>query len=163
MTPGVECWERLAWRRRFMPGRRPSPDGWAPRLEDGIDAKELAEIRARHRRDPYQSAYCNACEGELWPCDAAQLATDSLDAAWAEAEAALPEGWQIITLEWAGMITDYLGEPIPEDGEDWRAIADALGKEDEDEVDEIRYARGPSPAAALRALATKLRERIAAE
>jgi len=99
-------------------------------------------------------AYCSDCQRDVWD----EVPPDSLDAAWAEAEAALPEGWQIITLEWAGMITDYLGEPIPEDGEDWRAIADALGKEDDDEAEEIRYARGSSPAAALRALAVKLRE-----
>jgi len=50
-----------------------------------MDAKKLAEIRDRHRRDPVQSAYCDACEGELWPCDAARLACDPLDGARAEA------------------------------------------------------------------------------
>jgi excisionase family DNA binding protein len=66
---------------------------------------------------------------------------DSLDAAWAEAEAALPEGWQDLYVErhFNGYFAniDYDGPgPIGE---------------------------GLTPAAALRALAAKLRDRAAAE
>lgn len=76
--------------------------------------------------------------------DAARAALSTtpapLDAAWAEAEAALPEGWRVTRL-------DYLrlrGE--------WTAMAEH--QRDAGSVS----AEGPTPAAALLALAEKLRE-----
>jgi hypothetical protein len=87
------------------------------------------------------------CE-ENMDAEIARLRADSLDAAWAEAEAALPEGWPNSDLgvrrlpdgtgyAWA---SGYLGEP-PAYIEIWYPGEEAA-----------------SPAAALRALAAKLRE-----
>lgn len=66
---------------------------------------------------------------------------DSLDAAWAEAEAALPEGWAITNLG------------VTQDG--WQAWATLVPSHDE----EFEAEYGPTPVAAVRALAAKLRER----
>lgn len=71
----------------------------------------------------------------------------SLDAAWAEAEAALPKGWWIVSVR-----RYYFGSS-------WRVD---FGRPDD--FDPSRYIEnsGPeksTPAAALRALAAKLRER----
>jgi hypothetical protein len=77
---------------------------------------------------------------------AAEKAHDSLDAAWAEAEAALPDGW----------IGPSLGPElaIKRSGWVWRAFswdrATPRGV--------LIEGHGPTPAAALRALAAKLRE-----
>ena len=70
------------------------------------------------------------------------IAADSLDAAWAEAEAALPEGWRLASLLSPG---DY---SFDERG--WEMHA-------QNEDGKTRRAHGPTPAAALRALAEKLR------
>jgi hypothetical protein len=64
---------------------------------------------------------------------------DDLDVAWAEAEAALPEGWAI-----EGIYGD--------NRDDWTATA---WNEPHAEYDR---GHGPTPVAALRALAAKLRE-----
>ena len=81
--------------------------------------------------------------------------TDSLDAAWAEAEAALPEGWTLggvqrsnqrgqtkrqayISTAWGGILAGQTA-----------VLATPRGR---------RIAYGDTPAAALRALAAKLRE-----
>jgi hypothetical protein len=65
---------------------------------------------------------------------------DSLDAAWAEAEAALPEGW--------------MGPSLAEQTEgNWRAYSARRHSS----PPEIITTVGPTPAAALRALAVKLR------
>lgn len=73
---------------------------------------------------------------------------DSLDAAWAEAEAALPEGWAIDGLYRVVARTSLERE--------WEVIV----HEDDWQGDEDNHhGRGPTPAAALRALAAKLRER----
>lgn len=77
----------------------------------------------------------------------AKQATDSLDAAWAEAEAALREGWHFevesgafdasgLYRASAHWVDFYGGEPPRSESGDWQA----------------------TPAAALRALAAKLRE-----
>ena len=70
--------------------------------------------------------------------------SDSLDAAWAEAEAALPKGWVV-----AGLNLDLWalsrGEQV------WVAAAGHP-------LDSSTFAEAPTPAAALRALAAKLRE-----
>lgn len=65
---------------------------------------------------------------------------DSLDAAWAEAEAALPEGWGI-------------GIQVPPGGYPGGYEVGASG-----DTEWTVQANGPTPAAALRALAAKLRE-----
>jgi hypothetical protein len=62
----------------------------------------------------------------------------SLDAAWAEAEAALPDGWNVHGVERIGV-------------GNWHAAAWPL-------VDAV-HGHGPTPAAALRALAERLRDR----
>jgi hypothetical protein len=73
----------------------------------------------------------------------------SLDAAWAEAEAALPEGWRI-----EGLWHSWPPNPVldPEWG---TTVSNAQTGEMTISV----HADGPTPAAALRALAAKLRER----
>ena len=76
--------------------------------------------------------------------------SDSLDAAWAEAEAALPEGWWIARIELSGMTTEDMG------GHRgrltwWEAWASGpKGKDAKGVAD--------TPVAALRALVAKLRE-----
>jgi len=76
--------------------------------------------------------------------------SDSLDAAWTEAEAALSEGWWIARMELSGMTTEDMGGN--RDRLTWWE-AWARGPKDKD-------AKGvaDTPAAALRALAAKLRE-----
>jgi len=76
--------------------------------------------------------------------------SDSLDAAWAEAEAAMPEGWWMARMELSGMTTEDMGGN--RDRLTWWE-AWARGPKDKD-------AKGvaDTPAAALRALAAKLRE-----
>lgn len=71
---------------------------------------------------------------------------DSIDAAWAEAEAALPEGW--------------MGPSFAEQTEGtWRAYVSRRPTARRREAPpEIVTVVGPTPAAALRALAAKLRE-----
>ena len=73
---------------------------------------------------------------------ASEPATDSLGAAWAEAEAVVPEGWSLVHVMRPGL------------DETWGALAES----DRGEYDH-RVGRGPTPAAALRALAAALRER----
>ena len=71
---------------------------------------------------------------------------DSLDAAWAEAEAALPEGWLVMNLNrW------WEETSSPANGW-WGAVASKAGN------GQALVGSGPTPAAALRALAAKLRE-----
>ncbi len=86
----------------------------------------------------------------------AELATanDSLDAAWQEAEAALPEGWVVEGTRrvlMAGLPKmqrwGATACPLTPKGRNWRGIY------------ETQYADGPTPAAALRALAAVLLER----
>lgn len=67
---------------------------------------------------------------------------DDLGAAWAEAEAALPEGWAI-SLLWGGERWAAAAGPWPDDGQRRTIYASA----------------DTTPAAALRALAAALRER----
>jgi hypothetical protein len=76
----------------------------------------------------------------------AEATRDGLDAAWAEAEAALPEGWHILT------VVNTSGEPwsLPT----WRAMAGEYGPDSP-----YRASIGHTPAAALRALAAALSPR----
>lgn len=96
-------------------------------------------------------------------------APDNLAAAWAEAEAALPEGMHVAHLSRA---EDSASDPDPDrpghlrsrffyetDGpEVWEAMAANVPSSTEwvDQWAEFGY--GPTPAAALRALAARLRE-----
>lgn len=73
----------------------------------------------------------------------AEIRADSLDAAWAEAEAALPDGWCL-----------KLHSDVDVDATDYLAIAQP---NTEMPRDLHEWAPGPTPAAALRALAVKLR------
>jgi hypothetical protein len=73
-----------------------------------------------------------------WVTHIRRMGADSIDAAWAEAEAALPEGCTL-KLEHDPSITDY---PTSADVTEYSVHVDS-----------------ESPAAALRALAVKLRER----
>ena len=70
-----------------------------------------------------------------------------LDAAWQEAEAALPEGWEHLAVHRA---RDYGDDP-------WCYIGEA-GRHDDEIGNEGWSGPQPTPAAALRALAAKLRE-----
>ena len=79
----------------------------------------------------------------------------SLDAAWAEAEAAMPEGWKLAELsrvkpDWDGAIESLRDE--------WWAMAFHPGKTLEDES--VEDGRALTPAGALRVLAAKLREMV---
>lgn len=71
----------------------------------------------------------------------------SLDAAWAEAEAALPEGWAIDGLYRVVARTSLDRE--------WEVI---VHEDDWQGAEDNHHARGATPAAALRALAAKLSE-----
>ena len=81
----------------------------------------------------------------LSPLEFADVAmrAESLDAAWAEAEAALPKG--------VGLELLYLGSLVPD-----RYGARAF---DGKRLPSLALAGGPTPAAALRGLTAKLRER----
>jgi hypothetical protein len=88
-------------------------------------------------------------------------ASGELDAAWAEAEAALPEGWIVF-----GVAKGYETDDgwAPED--EWRATAvrpepdqfRSDGRAVSVETITAEQGKGETPAAALRALAAKLRE-----
>jgi hypothetical protein len=96
------------------------------------------------RRDecPCCGALCEVITSDegtsyMRPLTAEPEAARPLDAAWAEAEAALPEGWRILAVSW----------PTEHDDE-WAASAGGEGK--------ITYGKGQTPAAALHALAARL-------
>jgi hypothetical protein len=76
---------------------------------------------------------------------------DSLDAAWAAAEASLPEGWWIDHLELSGMSVSFVDGSRDRLGW-WEALAKGPKYVDAEGA-------GPTPAAALRALADRPRER----
>ena len=84
---------------------------------------------------------------------------DSLDAAWAEAEAALPDGWTLLEVSRLDRDEDG-GRMLDARGGYWYASA---GEGNKAQV--VSYIRreetetGHTPAAALRGLAAKLRER----
>ena len=94
-----------------------------------------------------------------------RMVAASLDAAWAEAEAALPEGWAI------GAVTRNVEGHGRTHGQAWWCSAfrlragapllpdKAASRKSWDDPLRRQIAYGPTPAAALRALAAKLRER----
>ena len=92
-----------------------------------------------------------AAEDDAWDVEArVEVVPDSLDASWAEAEAARPEGW---------FIGVESGWPISAEQPDgYRAVA----SRDQTYLFDGPSAsgEGPTPAAALRALAAKLREAV---
>ena len=75
---------------------------------------------------------------------------ECLTCAWQEAEAALPEGWRIETLDHGRLITD----PTRPDWMVTAGLATAKAWRNED----YQVAWGDTPAAALRALAARLSE-----
>ena len=142
-----------------MPRLRPVPGGGAIRLETRVDFETRKRLWLQHSQ--LAGAYAegvalgliNDHPGHAWTeCPACGQRTeiigyvrplnhpDSLDAAWAEAEAVLPEGWEM----------GISGEP----GDSWIAEAAVqLGKNGGDELAAV----APTATAALRDLATKLR------
>lgn len=74
------------------------------------------------------------------------VVADSLDAAWAEAEAALPEGWALTLTPDTTEPDTYVAEGRPRDPFDSTRTGD------------LAWGAGPTPAAALRALAAQLRQ-----
>ena len=106
---------------------------------------ERITLRTHLFRDVNPDAACPVCGSPSWAHDPGQVVLhsltvippDSLDAAWAEAEAALPEGSNL-----ALALEQIVGG----------VNARAFGVNGDYETD------GPTPAAALRALAAKLRE-----
>lgn len=104
---------------------------------------------------------CAYCPGDQpWPCEWQQkvdrlskqvayirdsIVPGTLDAAWAAVLAALPDGWTLDSLQ-------FRRSPEREWWEAFAAEADYQGAED------LHMASGPTPAAALRALAEKLAE-----
>lgn len=112
---------------------RSTPDAQLKKLRN-IGKISLAELRAIA---PYERGTTNRI-------------VDSLDAAWAEAEAALPEGWRIVALRasihgWSARVT---GPAIQERAADWHRAGPGPWS---------LLIRGPTPAEALRALAAVLR------
>jgi hypothetical protein len=91
----------------------------------------------------YAVAYGQCACGGPDPCPD----SDSLDAAWAEAEAALPKGWDGPTV---GPFVDNLRHVD-------RWVATAGKYIDNLDLPKEERGFGPTPAAALRALAAKLR------
>ena len=93
----------------------------------------------------------------------AEAIADSLDAAWASAEAALPEGWQLEVVHrgaLTGDINPWTGYAITEPREQYVAEAAHVwyGGPTWKRIDPPEAkAEGPTPAAALRALTAKLR------
>ena len=128
------------------------PDG-ATRLEDGKD--ELRKNAEANGARLVYEAHCAVCGA----------ASDSLDAAWAEAEAALPEGWRIAELSRG--VADVNDPKQRHHGYWWNAYAtpeaDTVIPGMEELVDDDgavwNEGHGPTPAAALRDLAAKLLER----
>lgn len=95
-------------------------------------------IQSNHWHD--QSGRCAFCTDH---------SPDSLDAAWAEAEAALPEGWAMLQLHHTAMMDQR-----------WQAEAQSrIGPVVAWNRVRTVIAEGLTPAAALRALTAKLRER----
>jgi hypothetical protein len=86
----------------------------------------------------------------------AALAAMELGAAWQEAEGALPEGWVPLNVS---PDEDWAVGDVPQDEPNWQASTCSLaffnGETDADA--HMAYGKGPSPSAALRALAAALK------
>ena len=125
-------------RRFYIDGDRQMVAGpGEPPHEADPDDPDLMLIRSRMATLPVETD----------PTRLVWLTADSLDSAWAEAEAALPEGWEIDGIYRVVARTSLDREWEVEAHEsDWQGAEDS------------HYARGATPAAALRALAANLRE-----
>ena len=105
--------------------------------------RQLEQIGKRYGLIPLEPGEMTASTTDIMRADIRtlwSLLADSLGAAWDEAEVALPEGYAL----------SLVG---PYSGGGYVARAHRYGW---DELDSIEDAQGPTPAAALRALATKL-------
>lgn len=114
---------------------------------------ELDRLAKRHAESPGappdQEHVCLGC-WMPWPCDAARLIELArLGAAWQAAEAALPEGWRI---------GDVGRGPSPMQSRVWDAAAFGPWERSSRSCESLS-GYGPTPAAALLALAAALRER----
>jgi len=144
-----------------MPRLRPQPEGGALHLESGMSKFDdtFGDVLDEARRSGVDVEA--SADAEL---------SEFMGVAWAEAETALPE-WSVRSLECEppGPTMDgryhgtWVGEPS--EGGDWLACADPYKEglefdvDDDDDDDRVEWARGDTPAAALRALAAKLRDR----
>jgi hypothetical protein len=88
---------------------------------------------------------CGECRIRFYPHDDVSR-TAPLDAAWAAAEAALPEGWR------------FAVQRTDEDFGTWAATGVSPAFFEGENDDEYADGQGPTPAAALRALAARLGE-----
>ena len=79
----------------------------------------------------------------------------SLDAAWAEAEAALPEGWVLAKVDRLSEDTDCDTSVLRAE---WSAIVVSRQRDEWGKHEVTAWASGLTPAAALRSLAAKLRD-----
>jgi len=85
---------------------------------------------------------------------------DSLDAAWAEAEAALPEGWFIVAMAHSPRNHRYEFRATHPRGETSHPVMDDQGKSHRGgPMWDSLFGAGLTPAAALHALVAKLREK----
>lgn len=91
----------------------------------------------------------NVAEAKAYAAQPAAAAIDDLGAAWAEAEAVLPEGWSLTSLVLIGLRTHAYGH----EGH-WQAWAEDRSGGLTDEAWDAAY--GPTPAAALHNLAARL-------
>lgn len=79
----------------------------------------------------------------------------TLDDAWREAEAALPEGWRLASIQgYAASWTACAASPRPE----VIGACECCGQDRHAAKQEFLFGRSPTPAAALQALAARLRE-----
>lgn len=113
-------------------------------------ADESGEVRLWACEDCRRRFYpaCPECvdvghRDETHP-DAARAVPSGLDAAWAEAEAALPEGWRLTV------------QRTDEDFDTWSAAAVSPAFFEGENDDDYADGQGPTPAAALRALTAAL-------
>ena len=118
-------------------------------MTDGLaEARRLAALIREHWYHPLgERCACGAPVGpdrhveHVAAAIIDSLAPAGLDAAWKEAEAALPEGWRV----------GILPQRLDDDAKMYRVVA--LVPE---HGDPQAWADGPTPAAALRALAARL-------
>lgn len=108
-----------------------------------------------HGIDGYDSVSCSCgwdseTSKDDWVQHVRAMGADSLDAAWAEAEAALPDGWFIARLELLRLPTR--DRPL------WQVLT---SRPMTSGSGAMASGEGPTPAAALRALAAKLRGALA--
>jgi hypothetical protein len=131
------------------------PGSHIPRLEW---RERILAIEAEAAAGPRDSAAVGLAIGAAYldGLAAAGPRDEGLDVAWREAEAALPEGWHVGEVK----NTDYRVSTMG-DGERWLVMAWEFGDNPDYRTFESAY--GPTPAAALRALAARLRDAASSE